>query len=307
MKKLFLLILFGCVLLAPTQAQEIALTNQHIPPQGSFAQPFQTRFELSHAPGYQVVLDKETLPKDFALSEEKTTILSPGTLAYELTFLPFTLGPSSFTAVTFQLQNNDGQTVNQTSSNDVTVKIEPVQFFKDKKMRDIRPPYIPTGWLGWLLIIAAAAALITLIIYLTRHFKKRAQEAAAMKIDNRPAHIIALSKINLLLQSGLWEKQQYKLFYIELGEILREYLWRRFQLDVSADTSTELLRHTRTVADLAPLYAELRDYLKSADLVKFAKYIPDENTMHKDVAIIQKTVQKTIPAPVAAAAEQEAK
>ena len=307
MKKLFLFILFGCMSLNGLSAQEIALTGQHIPPQGSFAQPFQTRFEISHTPGYQVVLDKENLPKDFALTQEKEENLSPGTLAYELTFLPFTLGPSSFTAVGFLLQDGDGQTVNQTSSGDVTVKIEPVQLFKDNKMRDIRPPYIPSSWLGWLMVLAALLTLIILIVHILRRVKHHAEQVSVLKLDRRPAHVIALSKINLLLQSGLWEAQEYKLFYIELGEILREYLWRRFNLDVSADTSAELLRHIRTVPDLTSLYAELRDYLKSADLVKFAKYVPDENTMHKDVGIVQKTIQQTIQAPVPVNEQQEAK
>jgi hypothetical protein len=304
MKKLFLLILFGVVLTSITNAQSIELTEQQIPPQGSFAQPFQTRFQLTHTPGYQVVLDKETLPKDFALSQEKTEILSPQTLAYELTFLPFTLGASTFTAVTFQLQDNQGKAIQQIQSAETQVKIEPVQFFKDKKMRDIRPPYIPSSWLWWLLALLVLIALVVLIKRISRKVKQHTQEAA-LKPDNRPAHVIALSKINLLLQSGLWENQQYKLFYIELGDILREYFWRRFGLDVSADTSTELLRHARAVPELAPLYAELRDYLKSADLVKFAKYTPDEDTMHKDVGIVQKTVQKTIPTPTADIVRQE--
>ena len=307
MKKLYLLTLLSLMIAHPAFSQSIELTEQQIPQQGSFAQPFETRFAISYTPGYQVVLDKKTLPSNFGLAQEKIENLSPGTVSYDLTFLPFTLGASTFTAVTFQLQNSEGQTVSETAAEEVIVKIEPVSLFKDKKMRDIRPPYIPMSWMWWILALAALVLFILWMKHRRKKAEQNAQHSASFTLDRRPAHVIALSKIDLLLQSGLWEKQQYKIFYIELGEILREYFWRRFQLDVSADTSTELLRHTRTVPDLAPLYAELREYLKSSDLVKFAKYTPDEAKMRKDVGIVQKVVQKTTPVPSPAAAAQEVK
>ncbi|MBO7238295.1 MAG: hypothetical protein J6U96_03265 [Elusimicrobiaceae bacterium] len=295
MKKLFLFLFFS-FLINGAAAQSLEVTQQNIPQEASFAQPFDVRFALNYPAGYEVVLDKNSLPADFGLSQEKTEETTPGQITYDLTFLPFTLGKSTFTAVNFILQDAQGQTVSTAASKETTVQVKPVKLFKDKKMRDIRPPYIPSGWLFWLMILLALAALIYLIRRFWRKARARARQAA-LEQDNRPADVIALSKINILLQSGLWEKAQYKLFYIELGEILREYFWRRFQLDVSADTSAELLRRTRTVPELTPLYTDLKNYLNSSDLVKFAKYIPDEATMHKDVNVVRKTVQQTTPSP----------
>ncbi len=296
MKKLFLFAFLFSFCSPWTMAQSLEVTQQTIPQQATFAQPFDVRFALIYPTGYQVTLDKNSLPKDFGLTQEKIEESAPGQVAYDLTFLPFTLGKSTFTAVNFILRDKQGQPIVTTSTQEAILEVKPVKLFKDKKMRDIRPPYIPTGWLFWLLVLIT----ITLIIHFVRRFWRTKQEQAkqaALEEDKRPADVIALSKINLLLQSGLWEKAQYKLFYIELGEILREYFWRRFQLDVSADTSAELLRRTRTVAELTPLYADLKNYLSSSDLVKFAKYTPDEATMQKDVNIVRKTVQQTTPAP----------
>mgnify|MGYP001776031392 FL=1 len=116
MKKLLLLILCLSPLTAPAQqpaapqtaGSQISLTAQQVPQQTSFAAAFDTRFELSHTPGYVVELDKETLPEGFELTEEKQEKLSPGTVAYDLTFMPFTLGVSTFTAVTFNLKEQTG-------------------------------------------------------------------------------------------------------------------------------------------------------------------------------------------------------
>lgn len=296
------LLFFLCLLFSGTfaTAQEINITHQEIANKAQFAQPFDVRFEISHTPGYQVELDKESLPKDFALFTEKQEVLSPGTVAYNLTFLPFTLGASTFTAVNFLLQNSNHQTLTETSATDTPVQVQEVEFFKDKNMRDIRPPYIPASWIWWLM----SAIVLGLIIYVLRHLRKeiRAEKAAEIVQDLRPADVIALDKIHLLLQSGLWEKAQYKLFYSELGDILREYIGKRFAIDVSADTSIELLRRARKIPQLSSLQTELRSYLASADLVKFAKVIPDEPTMQKDVSCIRTVVQTTTPRPQTPAA-----
>lgn len=304
MKKIFLLTVFSLWAAAFCAAQSAEITEQNIPQQVSFAKPFDVRFALSYPPDTHVILDKESLPADFALSDEKTEISSPGNMTYHLTFLPFTLGHSTFTAVNFLVQNNRGDTLEKIVSQEAAIQVQPVKFFKDKELRDIRPPYIPSSWLWLVLILLGIGLFVAGILYFNRR-RKQALLDPARQEDKRPADVIALSKINSLLQSGLWEKAQYKLFYIELGEILREYFWRRFQLDVSADTSTELLRRTRSVPALTPLYTELRDYLKSSDLVKFAKYIPDETTMQKDVGIVQKTVQQTAPPPPSAQKEDK--
>lgn len=299
MKKGFLLLaVLGCCggWLA---AQEIHVTGQQVPAAASFAQPYDVRFELSHTPGYAVALDTEHLPKDFDLLQASSQTLSPGTAAYDLRFLPFTLGKSTFTAVTFTLQGPSGEkALAQGTSRPQAVEIKPVQFFKEKTLRDIRPPYIPgNGWI-WLLCVL----ILGLVVYFAWRFGRKLRTAPAAGLpgepDTRPADEIALSKIQILLQSGLWERAEYKLFYLELGDILREYFWRRFGLDVSANTSVELLRRARKLPVMQPLLPALRGYLDEADLVKFARAIPTETQMHAQVQTLQQLVRRTSPRPV---------
>ena len=297
MKKTVLFLIFF-ITASFAQTQQVEFISQEVPASAGFAQPFDVRFELSHSPEYVLEIDKQNLPEGFEVIQSKQETLSPGTMAYDLTFIPFTLGVSTFTAVTFSLKDQaGGQLLAQAKSNETHIDVKPVQFFKDQTLRDIRPPYIPASWAIWLLCLLAAG----LIFYFARRFfkevKQRSEVRAQTMPDNRPADIIALSKIQLLLQSGLWEKAQYKLFYIELGDILREYFWRRFNQDVSSDTSAELLRRARKVAQLAPSLQLLRDFLSSSDLVKFAKVTPTQETMQKDVQHVQDIIQSTSPQP----------
>lgn len=293
MKKLFFA--FCCILLLSSgRAQEISFTAQNVPDKVSFAQPFNASFEIAHTPGYAPQLDKDAIAQGFELTQAQRRTLSPGTAAYDLTLMPFTLGPSTFT-VTFLLKDQEGgRTLAQTSSDPKPLTVQPVQYFKEKTLRDIRPPYIPSNRLIWLL----CALVLALIVYFARRWWRDVREDRALlraEQDTRPADIIALSKIQILLQSGLWEKAEYKLFYSELDAILREYFWRRFGMDVSSDTSAELLRRARGTAQLHPLTATLKEYVQSSDLVKFARLIPPAELMRRDVHDVQTLVKQTAP------------
>lgn len=295
MKKLFFA--FCCILLISAgRAQEISFTAQTMPDRVSFAQPFDASFEIAYTPGYILELDRDALPEGFELTRSEKRPLSPGTAAYDVTLMPFTLGPSTFT-VTFLLKDQEGgRRLAQASSDTKTLSVQPVQYFKEKTLRDIRPPYIPSNRLIWLL----CALVLALIVYFARRWWRDVREDRVLlraERDTRPADIIALSKIQILLQSGLWEKAEYKLFYSELDAILREYFWRRFGLDVSSDTSAELLRRARNVKELGPLLAALKEYVQSSDLVKFARLIPPAELMRRDVHNVQTLVKQTAPRP----------
>ena len=121
--------------------------------------------------------------------------------------------------------------------------------------------------------------------------------------DPRPGNEIALSQIDALLDSGLWENAQYKVFYNTLTDILREYLWRQLKIDASADTSAEILARIKTMPKLAPLRAQLRQFLSSGDLVKFAKAVPSLETRNSDIQLLREIIVETSPKELAPAQE----
>ena len=293
MKKL---LLFVSIFFVPAlHAQELQVSEMHAPESVPFAQPFNVQYHLSHTPGQAVTVDEDSLSNDFEIQQMTSSDDSPGTTSYDFTVLPFVLGKSTFT-VSFALQDA-GKTVATTAADPAYIEITPVETFKDKKLREIRPPFIPAGWGTWLLVLLALAVLI----YILRLWRKHAQQKHELRLrqldDRRPSHVIALSKIEALVQSGLWENKQYKLFYITLIDILREYLQRRFALDVSADTSAELLYRLKTRQNLQPFLPLLRELLAQSDLVKFARVIPQEAQRNEHVRWLREFVDQTTPKP----------
>ena len=95
----------------PAAAYELELIDQKAPDSVPFAQPFALQFALSHTPGYAVDVDKDTLPEGFAVTQLNATENSPGTVTYDLTVVPFRLGVSTFTAVTFNLVDANKKTL----------------------------------------------------------------------------------------------------------------------------------------------------------------------------------------------------
>ncbi len=291
MKKLFLSLLL-LYPFAPLPAQELTLIEKHAPQRIAFAQPFALQYAFSHTPGYQVELDENALSRDFEIQDKVVRQDSPGTVTFDFTVLPFTLGKSTFTA-TFLLTQN-GKTAARTPD-ETFITVTPAKTFNDKEFREIRPPHIPAGWLTWMLAFLAALAFAAVLWWWYKKTQEKELTVLQQEQDNRPSDEIALSKIDALLNSGLWEQRHYKLFYITLSDILREYLRRQLQIDASADTSAELLRRVKNIPAMAPLLSALRDFLRSGDLVKFAKAVPEEAVRNKDVQILRQIIRHTAP------------
>ncbi|WP_428074157.1 hypothetical protein [Candidatus Avelusimicrobium luingense] len=274
-------------------AQEIAVQQVQAPAQIPFAQPFDLSYRLSYTPDYEISLDKDTLPEDFEITQSAFTPNGSGSGVYTISAIPFALNQSTFT-VTFLLTKN-GKTAAKTT-HDQPITVTPVKIFNDKKLREIRAAYIPIGWLAWLIAFLVTVAIIY-ALYCWANSRKQNRLKVAAQEDTRPCDEIALSKIDALLNSGLWERKAYKLFYISLSDILREYLWRQLHIDTSADTSAELLLRAKKSPALQPLLPPLKDFLASGDLVKFAKAEPEETTRNKDVQILREIIQQTTPKP----------
>ena len=299
MKKLFTL--FSLVFsFAPCGAQEIHLIEQKAADKVPFAAPFALQFSLSHTPGYEVSVDENSLSKDFEITQMSAKQNSPGTLTYDFTALPFTLGKSTFT-VTFNLVQN-GRTAAQTKT-EAYIDITPAKTFNDKNLREIRNPSIPAGWLAWLVAALLLGALIYVLYAWHKKLHEKELSVSAEPEDSRPGNEIALSQIDALLDSGLWENAQYKVFYNTLTDILREYLWRQLKIDASADTSAEILARIKTMPKLAPLRTQLRQFLSSGDLVKFAKAIPSLDTRNRDIQLLREIIVETSPKELAPAQE----
>ena len=118
----------------------------------------------------------------------------------------------------------------------------------------------PLSWklVGWiaLALVVVVAALVALVL-LVRYLARRVKEHRMSPIER------AWVELDRLLKKGLPGRGRYKDFYVELTMVVRRYIQRRYGIRAPHMTTEEFLRAAKP-SD------ELRRFLESADMVKFA-------------------------------------
>ena len=190
-----------------------------------------------------------------------------------------------------------------------TLSTEPILLFvsdipveMEADIKEIKEPYdVPFNWkryIKWILLALGIIAAIVVGIILYKKYRKEPEEPIARPKPKRPAHEIALEKLEALRQKKLWQNDKTKEFYIELSDIIREYI--EFQFDVLAlEMTTD---QTISALKLKGLEDEkirpLKAMLQMADLAKFAKYKPISNENEQNFDIARTFVNQTLVMPL---------
>jgi hypothetical protein len=204
--------------------------------------------------------------------------------------------------------NDDSTQVLSTDPLVIFVSDIPVEMEAD--IKDIKEPYdVPFNWKKWVLRALIVFAVLALLIGAYHWWKKRqkqSEEVVARPKPKRPAHEIALEKLEALRQKKLWQNEQVKEYYIELTDIIREYIEFRFDVLALEMTTDEIMAALHMKAIDKQTLLELRKMLQLADLAKFAKYrpMPNENELCFDAA--KQFVAKTLVMPLDDSPEQNA-
>ena len=255
----------------PAEKTEESLTNnikivkyQGKPEKTVFAEPFKLSFILPEAAKF----DGENLSqKDFEILSLTQDKQNP--LLTEITVLPLNLEISTLTALGFITPN--GERI-ETEPLEINIKEMPSKI---KDLIDIRGPYRPLNILRIILIFLILITIIAAIIYIIKRKKRQIPlNLTPYEKQEQPMHEIALSQLDILIQSDLWEKNEYKLYYSEISDILRQFLSARFNFGAQKMTARELLKKLKTIPDFKFDFNVLQKLQQSISLVKFAKAIP---------------------------------
>ena len=90
-----------------------------------------------------------------------------------------------------------------------------------------------------------------------------------------PPHVIAIKALDELRNRKLWQNGKHKLYYSTLTEILRLYIEGRWAVGALEMTSHEIIKALYDVDINSENRNNLATILITADMVKFAKALPD--------------------------------
>jgi len=208
----------------------------------------------------------------------------------------------SFTIPAFQfpiIPAGDTAYTLQTDSFQLLVQTLPVDTTKPfkgiKEIIEVKSTWRDYIWwiVGGLVLLILA---IVVFVYFRKH-KKTALPEPVVKTPSETNYDKALRLLAALEQQQLWQAGRIKEYYVQLTDILRDYIEDRFHTPAMELTTDELLQKAKMHPEMGLQYDRLATILFTADLAKFAKAepLPHEHTnaMHLSKEFILQTKPST--------------
>ncbi len=163
--------------------------------------------------------------------------------------------------------------------------------------------YVKNTWLDYIWVIIGAVVFIVLMIFVILYFvRNRRAKPAVAQGPTETLQEFTLRLLNALDGRQLWQKKQVKEYYIELTDIIRNYIEARFETSAMELTTDEILAKALEHKEMVKYYDILSEILHTADLAKFAKFqpLPQEHidAMQKSKQFVATSVP--VVAPMAA-------
>lgn len=149
------------------------------------------------------------------------------------------------------------------------------------------------GWVGW---------------WWQRRQRKKIglAEAVPMKAkDGRPADLIAYTELDWIESLNLPIKNQIKEHYSLVADCVRRYVENRYEIAALEQTSGEIHYHMKQHSLPPHHVGEFMSLLSESDLVKFARYLPENGRVSSLVHQARDMVALTTPTAVPALTNEE--
>lgn len=190
-------------------------------------------------------------------------------------------GKWSFRQFRFFIEKRGDTNIHHILTDSFVVSVDFVKLDTSKTIKPIKAPLkMPVSFrelVPYLVILGIIELIVFLIFYYNR--KKRNKPVLVRQRPSLPPHIIALEKLKNLEEQKLWQNGEIKKYHIELTDITREYMEYRFNFAAMESTTDEIMVEIGKHLSDSRLLTDLRNFLETSDLVKFAKMtpLPDEN------------------------------
>ncbi len=281
-----------------------------------FAQRTTLNIDITVPGGTPVLMPQlpDTLTKDLEVSRLTIDTTKHGkNVSYR-----FSIEIFAFDDTVFSIPSIPFRVADKLYSSDSTLKLVVLPIEKDSEqiakidtsqvidVFDVKAPIHPRLtfreiWLRyryWLLGLLLLVLIGFLIYYLYKKIKERRKLKEIPFEEQIEPHELAFKRLKELEEKRLYQKGDFKNYYYELTEILRQYIERRFFIRALESTTNELKILLEAAGHIpGELKMQLIELFEMADLAKFAgfKPLPDVCQRHMDFAY--KFVEETKPQP----------
>jgi len=219
--------------------------------------------------------------KDYNIIEEETKDKKSNIKIIQYKITTYILGDFEIPSIEIEYED-EKKNKGTLKTEPLLIKVVPIKRLpsdiddiRDIKKQQIIPTYL---WFYILILLVVIGTGIGVYYYFRKRLKEGDQGTITpQKIVKVPEHIEALNKIKELQEKDYLKNKQFKLFYFELSEIIREYLHKRFHIYTLERTSFEIMVDLRKTLSDKKLLNSFETFFAHTDIVKFAKYKPTHN------------------------------
>ncbi|MFN3562539.1 MAG: hypothetical protein ACK4XY_09925 [Chloroherpetonaceae bacterium] len=165
-----------------------------------------------------------------------------------------------------------------------------------KDIADIKPlQTLPVP--AWVYVVSAIALLLTLggSYWLFKAWQKRRKaEKPKPVVPEKPPYQIAHEKLAALDAYPLDSQGDFKKFYSDLSDILREFIERYYGVPALEQITSEILYSLRTKLSSEQI-ERYRQVFERADLVKFAKFYPSKIEARESLSLSKAIIEDAMP------------
>lgn len=151
---------------------------------------------------------------------------------------------------------------------------KPDEFAPNKEIW--KAPFVWKDYLWILYLILGLIALACVVFYTIKYLHKK-KDTQFEEVQNLDPYEEAKKQLEHLRDSELWKKGEVKEHYTLVTDTLRLFMQRLLAISTLDKTSAEIIQQLEKKSEISrEQLLELSQLFKESDLVKFAKYHPDD-------------------------------
>lgn len=241
--------------------------------------------------GKVIVVDRSAIDTSSMSNEDPNAMMQRRSITItSFDSATYALGPFGFVV------NGDSIFSNTITFDLITFEVDTTQAIKDiKEVIDV--PFTILDWLiqhkYWILIGVGILVVVFLALSYLKRKRKQQEVDLPLIVDTRSADEIALQFLEEIRRDKRWITVSSKHYYTELTDVLRSYIEKRFEVLAFEQTTSELIGSLRFSECSPEERQRLNEILSTADLVKFARQQPDEQTALVSLDMAIKFVENT--------------
>ncbi|HEY6953103.1 MAG TPA: hypothetical protein VI758_11890 [Bacteroidota bacterium] len=192
-------------------------------------------------------------------------------------------------------------------TNAVFLNIRTIAIDPKSDIKDVKPP-ISAPWkfedfipyiIALVLLAGAGAGYL--------YYRKKRKERLASYVPPKPKiapHTAALFALRELEDKKLWQNGNVKQYYSEATDIVRTFFEGRWNFIALELTTDEILQYMKRFSEAEVVWKEMQSFLVTADLVKFAKYVPTPEENENELRWAYEIVRAMTPSTATVEEEQ---